>query len=416
MRILVVVKEFPHSRVIGGPIIIYNRVRYLSQRYEVSLLSFADGPSREQISSVAGYCKDLRLVPCPLKRGVVQKAKDLISAPVPPYFMLNYSRQMYEGLREMVHALRYDVVVSEYSMVAQYLYRNPDLAGIKRVMSVHECYWLSRRKAFAVDGLSREGLLSLYHLKGLKRFEFDMYADADRVLTLTPEGRDELLAIRPGLDISVVPHGVDVDSFRPAEGKSGPPTVMFLGNYPHDPNRDAAVFFGTRVWPIIKKKLPEGRFLVVGRGPTADMLQMAERDPSIRITGEVDDVRPYFRESDVFVCPVRMGGGFRGKVLEAMASGVPVVSTALGAQGIPVRSGENMLLAESPEELAEASLSLLRDENLAERISRRARELVVAQYSWQKGVEILGEVLEEVVRGQGPRSSLAPPDRYSPRA
>src|SRR5450830_1294831 len=97
MRILFVVKEFPHSRVIGGPIIIYNRVKYLSQRHDVSLLAFADGPTREQVSSVAGYCKDLRLVPFPPKRGCLQKTKDLISGPVPPYFMLSYSEEMKYG-------------------------------------------------------------------------------------------------------------------------------------------------------------------------------------------------------------------------------------------------------------------------------------------------------------------------------
>ncbi len=416
MRILFIVKELPHSKVIGGPIIIYNRVKYLSEKHEVSLLAFAGGPTREQISSVAGYLRDLRLIPFPPERGGLQKAKDLISAPAPPYFMLCYSEEMYEKLREMVHALQYDVVISEYSMVAQYLYRNPDLAGIKRVMSEHECYWLSRRKVFRVNGLNRAGLLALYHLKGLKRFEFDMYADADKVLTLTPEGKDELLAIRPGLDISVVPHGVDTDSFRPVEKEGGAPTVMFLGNYPHDPNREAAVFFGTRVWPVIKREIPDARFLAVGRGPTADMRRMAEREPSISITGEVDDVKPYFRDSDVFVCPVRMGGGFRGKVLEAMASGVPVVSTARGAEGIPARPGENIMLAESPEELAEATIRLLKDEDLARRIALNARELVVERYSWQKGAGILEEVLQEVVRGQGSGSSPASPGQDPQRA
>jgi glycosyltransferase involved in cell wall biosynthesis len=102
-----------------------------------------------------------------------------------------------------------------------------------------------------------------------------------------------------------------------------------------------------------------------------------------------------------------MGGGFRGKVLEAMASGVPVVSTALGAEGLPARQGENMLLAESPEELAGATIRLLQDRDLARRIAFNARELVVERYSWQKGVEILEQVLEEVVRGQGPGSSPA---------
>lgn len=399
MNILFLVKEFPHSRVIGGPIIIYNRVKYLSARHDVSLLAFGEGYSEEEMESVSRYTRELVIVPNPGKRGVARKFLDFFSSPVPPYFLFHYSPRMYRELGRMVRSYRYDVVISEYSMVAQYLYRNPDLKGIKRVMSVHECYYLARRKALGVHGLSREGLACLYYLRGLKRFEFDMYQDADKVLTLTPEGRDELLSIRPQLDIAVVPHGVDVDTFRPFGRAEGPPTVMFLGNYPHDPNRDAVVFFAKEAWPAVKRELPEARFLVVGRGPTPDMLELSERDPSVEITGQVDDVRPYFARSHAFVCPVRMGGGFRGKVLEAMACGVPVVSTPLGAEGLPACDGENMILAESPGQLAEGTVRLLKETDLADRISRKARELVVRDYSWQGGVEILEEVLGQVVGG-----------------
>jgi glycosyltransferase involved in cell wall biosynthesis len=235
-------------------------------------------------------------------------------------------------------------------------------------------------------------------LKGLKRYEFDIYADADKVLTLTPEGRDELLAVRRGLDISVVPHGVDVEGFRPAASKpEGKPTVMFLGNFPHDPNRDAMVVFAREAWPLVRKEVPDARFLVVGRGPTPDMLELARRDPTIEITGQVDDVMPYFLESDVFVCPVRMGGGFRGKVLEAMAAGVPVVSTRLGAEGLPASDGENILLAEGAADLARQTVRLLSEPGLSDRIAGSARQLMVDRFSWQKGVEILEGVLEEVV-------------------
>jgi glycosyltransferase involved in cell wall biosynthesis len=402
MNVLFVVKEFPHSLVIGGPIIIYNRVKYLSEKHTVSLITFADNPTEGQKQSVSRFCEELTLVPYPQPRtGLRQRLADFFRAPVPPYFMNNYSKEMYEALHGVVSRSRYDVVISEYSMVAQYLYRNPDLDGIKRIMSVHECYYLARHKVLRMEGLrSREGRLALYNLKGLKRFEFDMYADADRVLTLTPEGRNELLAIRPGLDISVVPHGVDVDHFKPAERRDGPPTVMFLGNYPHDPNRDAVMFFGTTAWPLVKQRVPDSRFLVVGRGPTDDMRELAHGDRSIEITGQVDDVRPYFARSSVFACPVRLGGGFRGKVLEAMASGVPVVSTTLGAEGLPARDGENILLADEPEEFAEKTVRLLTDRELAARIAAEARELVVRDYSWRRGVEILEGVLEEVLRAR----------------
>ncbi|MBU4240800.1 MAG: glycosyltransferase family 4 protein [Actinobacteria bacterium] len=408
MNILFIVKEFPHSKIIGGPIIIYNRVKYLSRNHLVSLIAFADDPSVDEAESVARFTHDLRLVPPPAHRSALRRARDWLTSPVPPYFLLTRSDEMYEELGKMVAAFDYDVIISEYSMVAQYLYENPDLAGIKRVMSVHECYYLSRRKALKVRGFSREGVGALHYLKGLKKFEFDMYADSDRVLTLTSEGKEELLAIRPGLDISVVPHGVDVESFCPVERDAGPPTVMFLGNYPHDPNRDAVVFYATGAWPRVKEMIPGCRFLVVGRGPTPDMLELAARDPSIEITGEVQDVKPHFHASDVFVCPVRMGGGFRGKVLEAMACGVPVVSTALGAEGVPAKEGENILLADTPEELARQTVRLLQDDALREKIAAGARELMVERYSWQKGVEILEEVLEGVVGDKSPTGEAGP--------
>lgn len=399
MNILFVVKEFPHSKVIGGPIIIYNRVKYLSPDHTVSLVAFdPQHATAEQVESTSAYCAELKLVGAPSPRGALKRASDFVAGPVPPYFMLNYSEEMYLAIREMVRALSYDVVISEYSMVAQYLYNNPDLVGIKRVMSVHECYYLARRKVLEFQGFNREGIAALMQLKGLKRFEFDMYADADRVLTLTPEGRDELLAVRPGLDISVVPHGVDVEGFRPEPREEGStPTVMFLGNYPHDPNRDAVVFFATEAWPSVKEKIGAGRFLVVGREPSPDMLELARRDPSIEITGQVDDVRPYLYDSDVFVCPVRLGGGFRGKVLEAMACGVPVVSTRLGAEGLPAEDGRNILLADTPEELAAQTIKLLEDRKLRESIAAEARELMVENFSWQKGVKTLEKVLQEVV-------------------
>lgn len=401
MNILFIVKEFPHSHVIGGPIIIYNRIKYLSRSHTVSCIAFAPHPpTDEQVESLSRYCRELRLVEPPAARSALRRARDWLAGPVPPYFMLNYSPRMYAELGEMARSFSYDAIISEYSMVAQYLYRNPDLSGMKRVMSVHECYYLARRKVLSVRGFSRAGLAALLQMKGLKRYEFDIYADADKVLTLTPEGRDELLAVREGLDISVVPHGVDIEGFRPAADRpEHPPTVMFLGNFPHDPNRDAMVFFAEDVWPAVKSRVPGARFLVVGRGPTPDMMEIARRDPSIRITGEVTDVMPHFLEADVFVCPVRMGGGFRGKVLEAMAAGVPVVSTRLGAEGLPASDGENVLLAEGAEEMARQTVRLLEDASLRDDIAASARRLMVENYSWQRGVEILEGVLEEVVSG-----------------
>lgn len=397
MDILFICKTLPHEKVIGGPILVYNRVRLLSRRHRVSLLCFVSEEERRYEDTVSRYCLDYRGVPVPAPRPVWRKVRDFFFSPIPIYFLNAYSPAMYAALREMVRGHRYDVVISEYSAVAQYLFHNPDLAGMKRVMSVHECYYLARRKAWRVQRFSREGISALFNLKGLRRFEFAMYADADLVLTLTPEGRRELLDIRPDLRIEVVPHGVDIEYFCTLEECEREQAVMFLGNYPHDPNRDAVLWFHEKVWPLVKEEVPEARFYVVGKDPTPDLRELARRDPSVVVTGTVDDVRPYFHRSKVFVNPVRIGGGFRGKLLEAMAMGLPIVTTSLGAEGVEAEDGADMFIADAPEEFAAAVLRLLRDDGLCERLGEKARRLAEECFSWEKGVERLERVLLELV-------------------
>ncbi|WP_287154941.1 glycosyltransferase [Candidatus Solincola tengchongensis] len=397
MDILFLCKTLPHEKVIGGPILVYNRVRILSRRHNVSLLCFVPEEEREYQDSVARFCLDYRGVPMPGPRPFPRKAWDFLFSPVPIYFLNSRSPLMFEALREMVGKHCYDVVVSEYSAVAQYLFRNPDLAGMKRVMSVHECYYLARRKAWRVQRFSREGVSALFNLKGLRRFEFEMYADADLVLTLTPEGRQELLDIRPDLRIEVVPHGVDVERFCVSGECEKEEAVMFLGNYPHDPNRDAVLYFHQRMWPRIRREVPSARFYVVGKDPTPDLLELAREDPSVVVTGTVEDVRPYFERSKVFVNPVRIGGGFRGKLLEAMAMGLPIVTTSLGAEGVEAEDGRDMVIADDPEEFAAAVIRLLRDDELCCRLGDSARRLAEERFSWEKGVERLERVLLDLV-------------------
>jgi glycosyltransferase involved in cell wall biosynthesis len=397
MNILFICKTLPHEKVIGGPIIVYNRIRLLSERHRVSLLTFVIDEERPQIHTISRFCWDFAAVNMPPARSRLKRVWDFLFAPVPPYFMHGYSPEMYARLREIVRSKPYDVVISEYSLVAQYLYRNPDLEGIKRVMSVHECYWLARKKAFRVQRFSREGVTALFQLKGLRRFEFSLYRSADRILVLTPQGKEELLALEPGLDISVVPHGVDIDHFSASRECVKEQAIMFLGNYPHDPNRDAVLYFYDQIWPRIKREVPETRFYVVGKDPTPDIRELASKDPAVIVTGTVEDVRPYFERCKVFVCPVRIGGGFRGKILEAMAMGLPIVTTSLGAEGVAVSEEGELIIADDPEDFASKTVELLSDDGLCERIGVRARKMVEECFSWEHGVKLLEQVLYEVV-------------------
>ena len=188
----------------------------------------------------------------------------------------------------------------------------------------------------------------------------------------------------------------DVDYFSFSKGKEEEQCIVFVGNYLHYPNVDAVLYFHQDIWPLIKSRLPELKFYVVGQGPPL-AIQNLSQEKNIIVTGKVDDVRPFLKKARVFICPVRLGGGFRGKILEAMAIGRPIVSTSLGAEGIPASHEENIILADNPEEFAKGTLDLMNDDKLFEKIRVQGRKLVEEKYGWEKGVEVMEGILEKML-------------------
>lgn len=397
MKILIACKEFPHSKVIGGPILIYNRVKQLAKNHLVSLTAFSQPGDEKHIPSVRPFCHDLRLVPLPPKRSLLKTAVDFFASPVPHYFLrIHGSELMSHTIAEMVKKDKYDFVIAEYSVMGQFLHNNPELPSTRRIMSVHECYYLARLKSFRHHKLGLDKFKEAINLKGLKKYEFDMYRNADKVLVLTPQGEKELLAVSPDLDIAVVPHGVDVDAFSYSPQAEEDNSLVFLGNYLHYPNVDAVLYFVNEIWPRLKAALPELKFYVVGQAPPPEITRLAE-DESIVVTGTVDDVTPYLRRGKVFICPVRLGGGFRGKILEAMSLGRPVVSTRLGAEGIPASDGKNIVLADRPDDFIKGIADLIGNPDLYRKIQKNARKLMEDHYAWAKGVARLEAVLEDMM-------------------
>jgi glycosyltransferase involved in cell wall biosynthesis len=398
MKILFLCKEFPHSKVIGGPIIIYNRVKYLSKNHLVSLAAFSKEGDDRFIPSIKPFCHDLQLVPLPQKRSPLKVTGDFFFSPIPHYFLrVHDSKRMAETVAGMVKQDHYDFVIAEYSVMGQFLHNNPLLPPVRRIMSVHECYYLARLKDFRHYRTGRKKLREAINLKGLRKYEFDMYRHADKVLTLTNEGKEELLEICPDLNISIVPHGVDVESFSFSEPDKKEKSVVFLGNYLHYPNADAVLYFHREMWARLKTMVPDVKFYVVGNAPSPEIKSLSQ-DKNIIVTGRVADVIPYIKKGSVFICPVRLGGGFRGKILEAMSVGRPVVSTSLGSEGIPAADRKNIIIVDEPERFATGIFDLLNDESLYQEISRNARRLVEEKYAWQKGVEVLEGVLETMMK------------------
>jgi len=399
MKILFVPKEFPHGKVIGGPIIVYNRIKYLSRRHQVGLASFIRDEDRQYLGTLEPYLSELELMPYPPHRNIFRRTSDFFFSEVPPYMCNTKSHRMRDTVAKMTQRSNYDILIAEYTVMGQYLYQNPDInPRTKRVISCHECYTIARKKMLDFYSIfSIKGFRALLELYRLERYEFAMYREVNKVITLTPEEQEGLLRYAPDLDIDVVPHGVDTEKFVPVSPKEQEMSVAFLGNYPHDPNRDAVMYFIKDIWSYLKGALPGIKFYVIGRDPTPDILVAGKKDQNIVVTGTVEDVREYLRKAKVFVAPIRLGKGFRGKILEAMAMAIPVVTTSLGAEGIPVEDMNNIVIANDPETFADRVVELFKDDKLYKRISRNSRFLVEKKFSWEKGVDILEQVLERTI-------------------
>ena len=180
--------------------------------------------------------------------------------------------------------------------------------------------------------------------------------------------------------VDVVANGVDVDHFNKVKPqKPSKPTILFVGNFKWLPNKDAAKFLVTRIWPTIKSQIPQARLWIVGRNPTSDILSL-KKQGSITITGDIDDIRSAFSQSHVLLAPIRNGRGTKYKVLEAMASSVPVVTTKLGIEGINAKN--SVIVTESANSLANQTIKLLTDQKTATTMAQKAKKIVYDQYNW----------------------------------
>ncbi len=196
----------------------------------------------------------------------------------------------------------------------------------------------------------------------------------------------------------LAPNGVDIGYFQPPaqeDSKERRSILVFGGSLDVKMNQEAVLWFSASIFPLIKQRIPDVQFWIVGRNPTSEIWKLVERD-GIKVTGTVVDVRDYYRQAKVFVVPLRLGGGTKLKTLEAMAMGLPVVSTAVGAQGLDIKSGQHICIADTPEDFATRVVELMKDPDKIRRLGAEARLLVEKKYSWSSIMDDVDDKLENL--------------------
>jgi glycosyltransferase involved in cell wall biosynthesis len=393
MRILILAPYPPFPPRGGGALRVYHLIRGLADRHEVTLLSFApDGAAVAALAPLRSLCR-VATVPAPPRRSLARRAFTTLASPLPDMALRNAAPAYAEALSRTLAAGRYDVVQAESIEMAGYARAARGL-GARLVLDEFNAEYLLQRRAALADlrrGLALRpqalagGLYSLAQWRKLARYEAFLLGQLDRVLVVSEEDRAALARLRRGASPVVVPNGVDTAAVRPGavRGDYGPASLVFTGTLDYRPNVDALRWFVGEVLPLIRRRRPDARLLVVGRaaGPAVRALHDGV---AVEVVGEVPDVAPYIDGSAVYVVPMRIGGGSRLKLLEALAMAAPVVSTPMGAEGVAgLRPGEQLLVGGSPAAFAAATLRLIADPALGERLGRAGRAHVVANYDWR---------------------------------
>lgn len=399
MKILFLTYKLPHSQVAGGNRIVYQRIRYLSkQGHTVGLISYVESETKKEQESLQPFLDEMHLISRPHRNILVRVLHDYIALSRPALIWKLYSKSMMKKVGQVVEDGTYDLVIAEFGEMGQFLYKNPYLSAVHTIISCHRCMTASYEKYREMNEVRlRLHLKSILQLRGLRKYEFQMYRSADRVLVLTPQDRFTMQYYAPDLAVSVSPSGVDIKYIQKQPSIPEEPIILMTG-YMNDPaNEDSASWFFHHVWPLLREKHPDLKFYIVGSSPSKRLKHMVQDDDRIYVTGMVDDLRPYRKSACVMVSPVRLGSGLRTKVLEAMASGLPVVSTSLGMAGIDAQTGVNCLIADTPEFFAQSIGWLLKDSALRDQMAQNALELVTTKHTLEKGLAQFEKIIQSIL-------------------
>jgi glycosyltransferase involved in cell wall biosynthesis len=220
------------------------------------------------------------------------------------------------------------------------------------------------------------------------------------VITCSVEDEDLVHRMVPEATVSVLPNGVDTQHFtrRPDSNRSAVPTILFTGVFGYHPNFDALQYFLNDIFPIVRRAVRDCRFVFAGREAGIAASRLNVGSDGVSFISDPEDMRPLFESAWVFAVPLRIGGGTRLKILEAMAMEVPVVSTSVGAEGVPYRPGEQILIGDSPQDFADATIKLLNDSALRTRLTAKAVQFVREKYDWKRVVAGIEPMLSEITQ------------------
>ena len=403
MNILYLCHRFPFPPKRGGKIRPFNMIRHLGEQgHAVTVCSLSRSPQEAaEGQGIAPHCAAFTMGQV---REPLQFARMVARLPLPEPSSMGYfySPDLARQVRALLAGQRWDLIFVHCSSVAQYVEHVSDVPKILDFGDMDSQKWLdyAKLKPFPLSlGYRLEGLKMLAAEKRLAR-RFDLCTATTRAEWQTLQGYGT------GAATAWFPNGVDAGYFCPDDGGHDPETISFVGRMDYYPNIECMQRFCAQVWPLLRQARPALRLLIVGADPRPEVLALAGL-PGVTVTGSVPDVRPHVRRSVVNVAPLAIARGTQNKILEAMAMGVPVVTTRLAAGGVDAEADQHLLVADTPAETVAAILRIVNDPAERARLAQAGRARMLSHHAWPRSMQRLDRLIADCRAGFGRSAPLS---------
>ena len=375
--------HMPYPPSSGTSIRNYHLLKNIAGEHEVWIAAFVKADEADDsVAHMLEFCKGVEFVESNQSRALDrpwEALKFLVRGR--PIELRHYqSQELIKKIQRLTSTIDFDIVDIVDSHMGLYLEVLPSELRRKTVLTFIDVVYSKFDQISRLEPKLLRKLRTRVYSEMMRTWEPRNAERFGRCITVSESDRQLILSSNPGLEIDVIPNGIDTKQNQILPPSQNRPTLIYVGNMAYYPNIDAMLYFCRDVYPNIKKRVPDIELWITGINPPQEIQDLARED--IHVTGSVDDLLPYYERSTVCVVPLRAGGGTRLKILEAMALGRPVVSTSVGCEGLEVVDGEHLFIADTPEQFVEKTLSLLEDGILRQHFVAKARELVVKVYDW----------------------------------
>lgn len=403
MRILWLKTELLHPIDKGGKIRTYQMLKELKKQHHITYLTLDDGTAEtDALEKSNEYAHETITVPHRAAakfsaKFYVELAGNLASAL--PYALQKYeSGEMRKTIEKIANKENFDILVCDFLAAAVNLPANLKPPTLLFQHNVEAMIW--RRHFEVAESLTKKVFMKMQWRK-MFDFEKETCKSFDWVAAVSKEDAKTMRDEYKIENVSDIPTGVDTKFFEPQKNiKKDEFNLVFTGSMDWLPNDDAIQWFIEEILPLIRSQIPNVTLTVVGRNPFPRLIELSRKDSSIVVTGRVPDVRPFMEKASLYIVPIRIGGGTRLKIYEAMAMKLPVISTFVGAEGLPVEDGKEIFLRDDPHEFAAAAVKLLKDKFLALNVGERAAKIVREKFGWGNVADDFAALCEKALESR----------------